>query len=36
MTVGRWESGDRQPRGELAARYGALLSELNAVALEAS
>jgi DNA-binding transcriptional regulator YiaG len=29
MTVGRWEAGDRAPRGEMAARYGELLVELD-------
>ena len=27
-TVARWESGTREPRGELAERYGALLRKL--------
>jgi DNA-binding transcriptional regulator YiaG len=29
MTIGRWESGDRHPRGDMAVRYGELLTELS-------
>ena len=32
-TVGRWESGTREPRGEAAIRLGRLLHELAKVAL---
>ena len=31
-TIGRWESGQRSPRGELADRYGQLLDVLSALA----
>ncbi|MGX7681351.1 helix-turn-helix domain-containing protein [Jatrophihabitans sp. DSM 45814] len=31
MTVARWETGQRSPRGELKARYGQLLAGLQKV-----
>jgi DNA-binding transcriptional regulator YiaG len=32
MTIGRWESGERQPRGDMAVRYGELLAALSKLA----
>ena len=32
VTIARWESGARQPRGEMRARYAALLEALAEVA----
>ena len=28
LTVSRWETGERRPRGEMRARYASLLAEL--------
>jgi DNA-binding transcriptional regulator YiaG len=30
-TVGRWESGDQEPRGVIVERYAQLLAELSAL-----